>query len=54
MGDLRLGHSAFTIISRDITVKGVDRQREPSLPHDHELAHRARVLSLVEAAHDEK
>jgi hypothetical protein len=54
MGDLRLGHSVFTIVSRDITVKGADCQRESSLPHDHKLAHRARVLSLVKAARDGK
>jgi hypothetical protein len=45
MGDLRLGHSVFTIVSRDVAVKGADRQREPSLPHDQELAHLAHVLS---------
>jgi hypothetical protein len=28
MGDLRLGHSVFTIVSRDITVKGVESLRQ--------------------------
>jgi hypothetical protein len=30
---------------RGAAVKSADRQREPSLPHDHELAHCARALS---------
>lgn len=42
---------AFTIVSRDVAVKRADRQREPSLPHDHELAGFAHVLSPVEALH---
>jgi hypothetical protein len=45
IGDLTLSHSVFTIISRDVAVKGADRQREPSLPQDHKLAHFAYVLS---------